>query len=213
MVETNSAFKEESRKQATKPIFLYTVYDYKGNGENLYYAAYDINVLFGDPPIEYIRFPITHDEITENTKGEIDTTKVQLSNIARLVEYYLQNYDLRGKKVSIKMVWANKLDDPDCYIEFSNYIDSYSSNVKDVVFSLMSKFDILNVTIPGMIWLRDFCQWEFASPAVRTAGRGQECGYLGSEISCNRTWQRCKELGNSRRFIGCRSIPGRRGFI
>jgi phage-related protein len=247
MVETNSAFKEESRKQSTQPIFLYTIYDYNGTGVDLPFAAYDINVIFDG--IEYQKFPITHDEITENTKGEIDNTKVRLSNIARLIEYYLQNYDLRGKKVSIKMVWANKLDDPDCYIEFSNYIDSYSSNVKDVVFSLMSKFDVLNVTIPGMIWLRDFCQWLFPNASswvtdtlyavgalvkinnisyecliAHTSGTfatdlaaGKwtmtECGYGGSETSCNRTWQRCKELNNSRRFIGCRAIPGRRGHV
>lgn len=210
-VDTNAAFKKASREQATQPIFLYTIYDYKGDGTNLCFAAYDINVTFDE--IEYTKFPITHDEITENTKGEIDTTKVQLSNISRLIEYYLQNYDLRGKKVSIKMVFADKLDDPDCYVEFSNYIDAYSSNVKDVVFSLMSKFDVLNVTVPGMLWLRDFCQWLFASPAVRAAGLGQECGYTGVETSCNRTWQRCKELSNSRRFIGCRAIPGRRGYV
>lgn len=204
MVETNATFKEKSRENATQPVFLYTVHDYKGNDENLCFAAYDVNVTFDG--VEYQKFPITHDEITENTKGEIDTIKVQISNIARLIEYYLQTYDLRGKEISIKQVWADKLDDPDCYIEFSSFIDSYTSNVKDVVFSLMSKFDVLNVTIPGRLWLRDSCQAIFK-------GADGECGYAGSETVCNRTWQRCKELNNSQRFGGCRAIPGRRGYV
>ncbi len=201
-LDTNAAFVSESRERAKQPIFLYTIYDYDSLGTNKYFAAYRNNVTFDS--IEYEKFPITHSEITENTKGEIDNVKVQVSNISRLIEYYLQNYDLRGKKISIKMVWANKLDDPDCYIEFSNYIDSYGSNVKNVVFNLMSKFDVLNVTLPTMLYLRDVCQWIF---------RGEECAYSGEATSCNRTIQRCKELGNSKRFIGFRSIPGRRGFV
>lgn len=194
---TNNAFKEETRKRSLQPIFLYTIYDYDGQGTNKYFAAYDTNITFDG--VEYLKFPITHDEITENVKGEIDTVKVQLSNISRLIEYYLQNYDLRGKKISIKMVFANLLDDPDAYIEFSNYIDSYSSNVKDVVFNIMSKFDILGVTVPGRIFIKSHCQWLFKSP---------ECGYSGSETECNRTRSRCRELGNQLRFGAFPSAPG-----
>ncbi len=210
-LETNAAFKEETRKRETQPIFLYTIHDYIGTGVDMPFAAYDTNIVFDG--ITYNKFPITHDEITENTKGEIDNTKVMLSNIARLIEYYLQNYDLRGKRVSIKMVFANHLDDPDCYAEFSNYIDSYSSNVKDVVFNLMSKFDIFSVQVPQRIFMRSFCQWEFASPAVRAAGRGQECGYLGSETTCDLTRTRCRVLGNQARFGAFPSTPGGVAYV
>jgi len=210
-LDTNDSFKEKLRGRQKKPIFLYTIFDYIGNGTNKCFTAYSQDVVFDG--ITYEKFPITHDQITENTKGEIDSTKVQLSNVSRLIEYYLQNYDLRGKKVSIKMVDADLLDDPDAYIEFSNYIDSYTSNVSDVVFTLMSKYDILNLMLPSILWLRDYCQWEFACPAIRALGRGEECGYTGAETECNRTWQRCQALGNSRRFLGARGIPGRRGYV
>jgi lambda family phage minor tail protein L len=210
-LDTNDAFKEKLRGRNKKPIFLYTIYDYIGDGTDKCFAAYSRDVVFDG--VTYSKFPITHDQITENTKGEIDSVKVQVSNVSRLIEYYLQNYDLRGKRVSIKMVDVDMLDDPDAYIEFSNYIDSYTSNVKDVVFTLMSKFDILNLMLPSILWLRDYCQFEFACPAVRALGRGAECGYLGAETTCNRTWQRCQELGNSRRFLGARGIPGRRGYV
>lgn len=196
-VNTNNALKQETRKRGTQPIFLYTIYDYDSQGTNEYFAAYDENVTFDG--IEYTRFPITHDVITENTSGEIDNTNVQLSNISRLIEYYLQNYDLRGKKVSIKMVYANLLDDPDAYIEFSNYIDSYKSNVKDVIFAIMSKFDILGVQLPGRIFIKSHCQWLFKST---------ECGYSGEETECNKTRGRCRQLGNQLRFGAFPSAPG-----
>jgi lambda family phage minor tail protein L len=205
-LDTNVAFTQETRKRATQPIFLYTIYDYDSNGTNKYFAAYDINVTFDS--IEYIRFPITHDVISENTRGEIDSTKIQLSNISRLIEYYLQNYDLRGKKISIKMVFANLLNDPDACVEFSNYIDSYTSNVKDVVFSIMSKFDIANLSLPGRTYIKSHCQWLFASPAIRALGKGSECGYTGSETICNRTRGRCRELGNQVRFGAFPSAVG-----
>ncbi len=200
-LDTNAAFKAEARKKSTQPIFLYTLYDYDGASHNKYFAAQDTDVVFDG--VTYEKFPVTHDAITENVKGEIDTVKVQVSNVSRLIESYLQTYDLRGLRLSVKQVWANLLDDPDCFIEFSNYIDSYVSNVKDVVFSLMSKFDVLDVIVPGRVFLRNMCQWEFKST---------ECGYSGAETTCNKTRQRCKELVNGPRFGGYPSVPGRRTF-
>jgi lambda family phage minor tail protein L len=196
-LDTNAAFNQESRKREQKPIFLYTVYDYKGDGENLRFAGYDTEITY-DGEL-YQKFPVTHDVIAENTRGEIDSTKVQLSNISRLIEYYLQNYDLRGKRISIKMVYFDLLNDPDAHVEFSNYVDSYQSDVKNVVFNLMSKFDVLDVTVPGRTFIKSHCQWIFKS---------DECGYTGAETSCNRTRGRCRELGNQRRFGGFPSIPG-----
>lgn len=210
-VNTNNAFKAKLRSRNKKPIYLYTIWDYDGSDTNLYYAAWSQNVTFDG--ITYNKFPITHDKISENADGAIDSNQVQLSNISRLIEYYLQNYDLRGKKVSVKLVDADMLDDPDAYIEFSNYIDSYTSNVKDVIFNLTSKFNLIGLSLPTKLWLKDYCQWEFASPAIRALGRGDECGYTGEETECDRTWQRCQALGNSRRFLGARGIPGRRGYV
>ena len=207
-LNTNNAFKEKTRKRATQPIFLYTIYDYDSAGSNKHFAAWSTNITFGDPAIEYTRFPVTHDAITENVKGEIDSTKIQLSNVARLIEYYLQNYDLRGKKISIKMVFADLLDDPDAFVEFCNYIDSYASNVKDVVFNVMSRFDVLNVIIPGRSYIKSHCQCLFASPVIRALGLGTECGYTGSETECNRTRSRCRALGNQVRFGAFPSTPG-----
>lgn len=199
-LNTNVPFKKETRKRETQPIFLYTIFDYDGQGNDKHFAADDTNVKFGDPEIEYIKFPITHDVISENVSGEIDSTKVQLSNVSRLIEYYLQNYDLRGKKLSIKMVFANLLNDPDAYVEFSNYIDSYTSNVKDVVFNIMSKFDIVGVVVPGRIYLKSHCQWIFGS---------DECGHtIVGEETCNKTRSRCRELNNNRRYGGFPSAPG-----
>ena len=48
------------------------------------------------------------------------------------------------------------------------------------------------------------CPWAFKST------NNTECGYSGSETECNKTWTRCKALGNQLNFGGHRWLPGMR---
>jgi len=202
MRNIDTTFKTEKNKQENRPVFLYTVYNYDGEGNNLYFAEYDQDVVYNG--ITYQKFPITHEYIAENTQGEIDAVKVKLANISRLIQAYLEQYDFRGKKVSIKMVWADQLDDPDAYIEDIYYIDSITADQDNVEFTLTSKFDVLDLELPTRRYSRNYCSWKFKS---------SECGYTGPETSCNKTLQRCRELGNVKRFGGFPSIPSKRIFV
>ncbi len=46
------------------------------------------------------------------------------------------------------------------------------------------------------------CPWAFKATSH------SECGYSGSETDCNKSWRRCKELGNQLNFGGHRWLPG-----
>ena len=200
--DTNAVFKQEKAKETNQPIFLYTIFDYDGSND-LYWAEYDTDIVYDG--ITYIRFPIKHDFIGENTQGEIDAVRVTLGNVSRLIQAYLENNDFRGKKVRILQVWANQLADADAYIEDIYYIDSYTADQNNVQFSLTSKFDVLDLELPARKYSRNYCGWkEF---------KGPECGYSGVETECNRTLARCRELGNQKRFGGFPSIPSRRIFV
>lgn len=48
------------------------------------------------------------------------------------------------------------------------------------------------------------CPWAFAST------NNTECGYSGAATECNKTWTRCKALGNQLNFGGHRWLPGMR---
>ncbi len=203
MRSTSSNFIAEKNKDKNRPIFLYTIVDYDGNGNNLYYAEWDEDVTFGG--ITYQKFPITHEYISENAEGQIDTLKVKVANVNRLIGAYLEEYDaFRGKEVRIKLVFYDRLDDPDAYLEDVYYVDEVVVNEEVVEFTLSSKFDLLQETLPRRRFYRNFCQWKFKST---------ECGYTGTETSCNKTLQRCKELGNEARFGGFPSIPKRGVYI
>jgi len=198
----DSTFKSEKNKQTNQPIFLYTVYDYDGLGTNLYFTSYDANITYNG--IEYTKFPITHENISEDNQGSIPTVKVRLSNVSREIQTYLESYDFRNKKVSIKLVWANQLNDTDAYDEDIFYIDSYIADQNDVEFILTSKFDVLDIELPLRRYSRNYCGWKFKST---------ECGYSGAETSCNKTKTRCKELNNYSRFGAFPSIPTKKIFV
>ena len=203
MRSVNTTFKEEKNASTNRPIRLYTIENYDGAGHDLHFAEWDVDITFAG--VTYIRFPITLDTISENNQSAIDAVKITVSNISRLIQAYLENYDLRGKKVTIKTVWADKLNDPDAYIDDIFYIDSYVVDQDNVQFTVTSKFDVQDVELPVRRFSRNYCGWKFKST---------ECGYSGSEVTCKKTKQDCKDVKNNYvRFGGFPSIPQNRSFI
>lgn len=202
MRDLDNTFITEKNKKENQPIYLYTVEDYDGASNDLNFAGYDTDITFDG--ITYSRFPISHEQIGENTQGEIDVVRVIVSNITRLIQGYLELYDFRGKKVTIKTVFANQLGDSDVYLNSIYYIDSYSANQDKVTFELTSKFDVLDLELPARRYSRNYCAWKFKST---------ECGYSGGETECNKTLTRCRVLANQERFGGFPSVPSRRIYI
>lgn len=196
----NSTFIAEKNASSNKPIRLYTLHDYKGDGTNICFAEYDTDITFNS--ILYSRFPITFDVISENNKGQIDAVTLTLCNVSRLIQSYLEDYDFRMKKVTIKTVWADQLADTSAYIDDVFYIDSYTADQDNVSFNLTSKFDVLQVELPLRRYSRNYCNWRF---------KGTECGYAGPESTCNKTKQDCNDNKNNyARFGGFPSIKSSR---
>lgn len=199
MLELDADFIEEKNKLSNKPIYLYTIFDYDGLniGNNLYFAEWDSDVVFDG--ITYQKFPIKHTDIGENSNAEIDTFSVQVSNVNRALQSYLEVFDLRGKRVVVRLVFADKLDNADAKIDFTFYIDNYTANEQVVDFKLSSKFDVLDVMLPLGTYNRNFCRWRFKSG---------ECGYTGLQSTCNKTKQTCRDvMYNVARYGGFPSIP------
>jgi len=195
-------FTSRKNASANKPIFLYKLSDYDGASSNLFFAEYDENVTFDGQ--EYTRFPIKHEFVEENSQGQTASIRLIVSNVSRLIQAYLEQYDLRGKQVDIIQVFADKLDDSSAKMIDTFYIDSYSADEKAVAFNLSTKMDVIELQLPGRRYLRTHCSWKF---------KGTECGYSGGEASCNRSFQRCKELANQERFGGFPSIPFRNIYV
>lgn len=200
MKDVTSDFLKEKNKLENQPVFLYTLYDYDGSND-LHFAEYDVDIVFNG--ITYTKFPITHEFTSENAQLEIDQVRVSVSNVNRLIQTYIEQYDLRGKKVDIMLVWADKLAQTSNYLKNTYHIDSYSANEQSVSFVLSSRFDVLDLKLPKRLFNRNYCSWAF---------KGTECAYAGVETTCDKTLQRCRVIGNELRFGGFPSIPSRNIF-
>lgn len=200
MRDINANFTTEKNAETNSPIHLYTIFDYDGVGNNLYYAEDKAQVTFDGQA--YSPFPITYEHISEQSKGQIDSVEIRTSNVNRIVQSYLEQYDLRNKKISIKTVWRDQLADADAFIEDIYYIDSYTADEYSVVFLCTSKLDILNRQIPGRTYSRNACPFIFKDT--------ETCQYVGAESTCNKTKQQCQDYGNLIHFGGFPSIPSRR---
>jgi len=199
----DSTFTGEKNSLSNKPIFIYALYNYDGGSNNLYFTNYDADIVYDG--ITYTAFPIYHEDIGENSSGQIEIVRIHVGNVSRLIQAYLETYDLRRKKFSIKQVFTNQLADTDAYLEEIFYIDSYSADQNEVVFSLSSKLDILNVNLPLGRYPRNHCPWKF---------KGNECGYSGAETSCDKTFDTCRKImGNQTRYGGFPSIPPSKIFF
>jgi len=198
MLDTTTGFIQELNKETNKPIFLYTIFDFDDASHNLNLAEYKTDVTFDS--VLYSATPINHDKISENAQNEIDSVRVKVSNVSRVIQNYLELYNWRGKKVRMRLVWANRLEYIDDKIDFTYYIDSYTANQDVAEFVLLPKIDVLSVMLPRRTYSRNYCQWKF---------KGTECAYAGTETACNKTQQRCQELENYIRFGGFPSIPSR----
>lgn len=202
MIALTDAFIAEKNKLSNKPIYLYEIENFDGQSNNLTFAAYDDDIVFNGKT--YLKFPLTHESVGENTTGEIDAVMVRVSNVSQFIQNKLESYDLRGKKIIITMVFANLLSSALNLIEHSYYIDSYNAGVEVVEFTCTSKFDLMKLELPTRKFWRNFCSWKFKSA---------QCAYAGSATNCNKTFQKCKELNNSVRFGGFPSIPSRQVYV
>ncbi len=201
MYTQDSAFKTEKNKPSNQPIYLYTIEDYNGSVD-LCLAEWDTDIIYDG--VTYSKFPIKHDEIPENSGGVIDTLRVTVANVNRVIQAYLESYDLRGKKVTITLVWADQIADVDANIKFIYYIDNYTATQDTVEFTLSSKYDIIDLTLPRGVYNRNYCRWKYHS---------DECGKVGGPSTCDKRKATCKDtMSNIARFGGFPSVPTGRLF-
>jgi lambda family phage minor tail protein L len=201
--DLNSTFVLEKNKKLVKITRLYTIEDYDGLGNDKNVCEYSQNITFDG--IEYEAIDIHFGGATEKSSGEIDEANIVVGNPLRYWSAILRAYDLRKKKVTITYVAIDHLDDPAVKYQEIFYIKKWSINQKTVTFYLNNLSDILRIKLPLRVVIATHCEYpEF---------RGDECGYAGAEITCNRTLQRCRELNNVERYGGCPSAGRKPMFL
>ncbi len=215
--EITSAFRDEKNKGSNRPIMLYEFYF---PVVTLYYAGYDVDVPYPTGGQVYTRFPIKHEGISTNLQGDIDAIKVTVSNISRLLgSLILSNDGLRGVKVVMKLVFADLLSDANANITDTFYIDASEITENTVTLILTSKLDLYQVELPGRLFMRDACPWEFKKEGCYLWTGGvwtAPVGFVHADVQCDKTRrgpEGCEYHSNAQRFGGFPAIPSKGIYI
>ena len=134
----------------------------------------------------------------ESKEGDIPTVDLTVIDIERHLTPLIDQYDgAVGSTVIVRVLHADHLDnaDPELEEEFE-IIDTSIDHMGAIKFSLGAE-NLTNHRSPPDRFLKGHCRYqEFG---------GSLCGYSGNETECSRTFERCRELGNQKRFGG---FPG-----
>ncbi|AZO96084.1 DUF1833 family protein [Halocella sp. SP3-1] len=148
-------------------------------------------------------FPFELGEVSENSKGELPSLQLKVSNVTRTIQQYLEEYaGGTDATVILRVVMSEHLEltTPELIETFS--VKSTSTSAQWATFNLGPDCATTQ-RIPPDRYMQNFCPFKF---------KGIKCGYSGSESSCNKTLASCRVCHNSTRFGGEPGIPGAGGL-
>lgn len=154
---------------------------------------------------EWLNYPFDTGDIEESKDGELPTFDLTVPDIERRLTPIIDEYDGGiGVKVDVMIVHADYLDNPTPeFKETFEIVDCSIDHNNTIKFSLGSE-NYTNYRSPQDFYIKGHCRYkEFGGPF---------CKYEGAEAECSRTFARCRELGNQKRFGGFPGI-GSMGFF
>ena len=183
---------EKNKQESSGLINLYEI-EYQTDTW-IYLAQWDANVVFDGKTYLAAEKGVKHDKTGENRDGSVGQVNVAIANVDRLIGGYLETNDVRGLRLNILTVFENLLADPTARLIERYVIDAGTINQEAVNLICTTVIDLMNVILPSRRFA-PICAWVFKST---------ECGYVGTETTCNKTLTRCRELSNSPRWGGFR---------
>lgn len=181
------------------------------NSDNVLLVALDINIPQNETihivknnenihfkGNEYIAFPFELSELNA-AKGEIPQVTLKVDNTTRIMQKYINNYDLYLKtqgssaaQITAKIYILNSLNLDDEIFSESFELVSFKSDAMYVSF-ILGVPNLFNICYPPRKMYQNFCSFDF---------KDERCGYKGECKHCDKTLKMCKELKNSVRFGG-----------
>jgi lambda family phage minor tail protein L len=154
----------------------------------------------------WVAFPFELDEIGNTSKGEVPQINIRVSNVSRVMESYLQDYDIYCKTygyeaisvniyvVNTKAVIANPNCDPE--VEHSFILKQPKTDNTWATF-VLGAVNIFAKRVPPGRMLKNTCRYVF---------KDARCNYTGSALVCNKTLAQCRIFNNSTRYGGSPGI-------
>jgi phage-related protein len=186
---------EQSEKEENRAIELYEVET--DNGYIRHAANNTEDIVFNG--YTYVAAAISRTEVETNMESEVEETNVTIQNVTREFSSYVANGGkINGYFCRILTVFRDALDDPLNYsVTFEGEIDGGSLDSKSFSFRVRAYNGTYGIKVPRRKCGPN-CEYDFKS---------EWCGYAGAEMVCDRSFERCKALGNSENFGGFLGVP------
>jgi len=151
----------------------------------------------------YTAFPFSFDGPKQSSKGELPIVKLSIEDPTRTIHSYIEDYEgLVGQVVVMRIVSNALLSENYAELTYAFQILSCSASVMGVNFELGAPSPMKR-RFPLHRYLSDYCAWAGYFKGVGDVA--EECGYAGTDATCEGTLAACKLKGNSVHFGG---FPG-----
>ncbi|MBS4760301.1 MAG: hypothetical protein KHX03_06350 [Clostridium sp.] len=148
---------------------------------------------------DYIGAPLTFDEIKKDDSSSVSKLNIQLSNVALAISGIIgQRGDvITNAPAVLTLVFldlnTNILVPGTKQVLYAGRCNNLKLDYENATMDIETALGGYEIQAPAMKY-RTTCQ-------VRRF-KDCRCGYTGEETSCDRTFERCKELGNHENFRG-----------
>lgn len=153
----------------------------------------------------WTQFPFDIDPITEEGKGEVPSLTIKIGNASRVMEQYIQAYDLYNKSngyspITCKVYVVNSKNlgsaTPETQHDFD--LDKIATDSKWASFTVGAS-NPWKKRAPLNRILRNQCRWAFKST---------ECGYAGATSTCGKTLSACRAMSGGSNSVRFGGFPG-----
>lgn len=190
MIATNS--------EEVQTLYLYE-FAYDDVHDPLRWTSWDVEVSFEG----HVFTPevVKHGDITQSSDGKVNDCQLTVGNANRMMQYYIENYDVIGRQVRIVQFFVGQTG----YVETSFVIKGAKAKADFVTFSLGIGIDFLKLEVPGRIMRSRMCGWRFGD---------DDCGHTPTQgEQCERSFEACLAKHNQERFGGFPGIINERFYF
>ena len=154
--------------------------------------------------VTYIGSPLEHGDITRDDNSSVAKLQINVSNIGQGISSIIGN---RGNVINKSQATLTQV------LLNVNTNEIISGSEQVIWYGICNNLTINNETAQMDIET-PLGGYEYSCPVMKYKAvcqvrkfKDYRCGYTGNATTCDRTYSRCKELGNWLRFQGFSSLP------
>lgn len=190
LVKTNSA--------EVKTFYLYEI-TYQTGLDPLRWTNWSENVVFEGHTFE--PRVIKHSDITQSSDGKLNDITLNIGNVDRAIQYYIENFEIMDHPVRIVQVFDGCVG----YVEATFDIKAAQANSQQVTFTLSVGVDYLKASVPGRVLRSKYCWWAYGDASCKMN--------VNPGDTCDRTFETCRAKGNLINFGGFPGIINERFYF